>query len=313
MNHHTVAGNSDQPGEGNSLFPVFLKLDRLSLLIIGGGHLAIKKLQAVLQNCPNARIRIVAPEIADEIRALASGYANISLLERSYEPDDMNDSDIVINSVKDQLICEQVRQDAKQKGKLVNASHAPDQCDFFLPSIVQNGSFKVAISTNGRSPAVASRLNEVIGELIAKEQRNADEENELLYDNDDFENGNQLPAPVNGTTTGSALMDDDVVDPDTGIADEQPAKKRWKKIAAYSTAAFALMLIGHFIFSYIIPLGYISERVADYYPELDKNFHWMVLAGFTAQLVDGALGMGYGVTSAAILLSTGNQPRGYQR
>jgi uncharacterized membrane protein YfcA len=67
---------------------------------------------------------------------------------------------------------------------------------------------------------------------------------------------------------------------------------------------FALMLIGHFIFSYV-PLQEMATGAADYYKTLDKNFHWMVLAGFLAQLVDGALGMGYGVTSATILLSAG--------
>ena len=89
---------------------------------------------------------------------------------------------------------------------------------------------------------------------------------------------------------------------------EKPAQRHWKKIAAYSVAVFALMLVGHFIFTYIIPIRYFYTQAAVYYQTLDPNFHWMVLAGFIAQLVDGALGMGYGVTSAAILLSTGINP-----
>jgi siroheme synthase-like protein len=82
---------------------------------------------------------------------------------------------------------------------------------------------------------------------------------------------------------------------------------RWKKIAAYSVTAFALMLIGHLIFSYF-PLREIKDTSIGWYLSLDKNFPWMVLAGFLAQLVDGALGMGYGLTSATILLSTGINP-----
>jgi uncharacterized membrane protein YfcA len=78
----------------------------------------------------------------------------------------------------------------------------------------------------------------------------------------------------------------------------------WRKVATYSVSVFALMLIGHFIFSYV-PLQEMATGATDYYKTLDKNFHWMVLAGFLAQLVDGALGMGYGVTSATILLSAG--------
>jgi len=82
---------------------------------------------------------------------------------------------------------------------------------------------------------------------------------------------------------------------------------RWKKIATYSLTAFALMMIGHFIFSYL-PLKEMADGTVEWYQTLDKNFHWMVLAGFLAQLVDGALGMGYGVTSATILLSVGLNP-----
>jgi uncharacterized membrane protein YfcA len=64
------------------------------------------------------------------------------------------------------------------------------------------------------------------------------------------------------------------------------------------------MLVGHFILSYV-PVKGIADSTVEWYGTLDKNFHWMVLAGFLAQLVDGALGMGYGVTSATILLSAG--------
>lgn len=67
------------------------------------------------------------------------------------------------------------------------------------------------------------------------------------------------------------------------------------------------MLIGHFIFSYI-SFGAIAESTIDWYRGLDKNFHWMVLAGFLAQMVDGATSMGYGVTSAIVLMSANVSP-----
>jgi uncharacterized membrane protein YfcA len=64
------------------------------------------------------------------------------------------------------------------------------------------------------------------------------------------------------------------------------------------------MLVGHFIFSYV-PFREIGDESLKIYHSLDSNFPLMVLAGFIAQLVDGALGMGYGVTSTTILLSSG--------
>jgi len=80
-----------------------------------------------------------------------------------------------------------------------------------------------------------------------------------------------------------------------------------KKIAQWCLISFALLLIGYFIFTYL-PFKHLAGKTIDFYQTLDKNFLWMVLAGFLAQLVDGALGMGYGVTSASILLSTGISP-----
>src|SRR5690606_38130724 len=81
----------------------------------------------------------------------------------------------------------------------------------------------------------------------------------------------------------------------------------WQKLATYSLLAFAFMLIGHFIFSYL-PVNDIADGTVGFYNILDKNFHWILLAAFLAQLTDGAFVMVYGVTSATILLSTGVHP-----
>jgi uncharacterized membrane protein YfcA len=80
-----------------------------------------------------------------------------------------------------------------------------------------------------------------------------------------------------------------------------------KRIASRSVGIFGVMLIGHFIFSYI-PLNNIAISIRDFAGTLDRQFPIMLAAGFFAQLVDGALGMGYGVTSATILLSAGVNP-----
>ncbi|MCH5600831.1 sulfite exporter TauE/SafE family protein [Niabella ginsengisoli] len=80
-----------------------------------------------------------------------------------------------------------------------------------------------------------------------------------------------------------------------------------KRIATYALAAFGFMLIGHLIFSYW-PFDAIKEQAVTLYNSLGQSFLIMLAAGFVAQLVDGALGMGYGVTSATILLSAGVNP-----
>src|SRR5688572_6721422 len=107
---------------GNQLFPIFLKLDQLSLLIVGGGYVGFEKLNAILQNSPEANITIVATNISDEIKSLAENHPKILLIERPYESTDVDDVDLVFAAVNDREVSEQVSIDANEKGKLVNAA-----------------------------------------------------------------------------------------------------------------------------------------------------------------------------------------------
>src|SRR5688572_6754053 len=91
------------------------------------------------------------------------------------------------------------------------------------------------------------------------------------------------------------------------ILDTAENKYNWKRIASLCVIGFGLMLAGYFLFSYL-PIRDVAGNTYKWYQALDKAFLLMLLAGFMAQLVDGALGMGYGVTSATILLSAGVNP-----
>lgn len=86
--------------------------------------------------------------------------------------------------------------------------------------------------------------------------------------------------------------------------EEGPGEKYWNKFMIVSLILFALLLICAFILSYF-SLKEINKGFIYLYDSVDANFMVMLLAGFMAQLVDGALGMGYGLTSATILLSSG--------
>ena len=159
----------ETPVDGNRLFPVFLKLEQLSLLIVGGGYVGMEKLSVVLQNSPGGKIKIVATQISDAIKELVAGRNNIQLIERAYEATDVDDADIVIAAVNDVTVSAAVSKDAKAKGKLINAADKPDLCDFYLGSIVQKGNLKIAISTNGKSPTIAKRVKEVLNETLPDE------------------------------------------------------------------------------------------------------------------------------------------------
>ena len=89
--------------------------------------------------------------------------------EWRFQPADLNDKDVVIVAVNDKSVSNYVRVLAKEKKILVNVADTPDQCDFYLGSIVTKGNLKLAISTNGKSPTVAKRLKEVFHELLPDE------------------------------------------------------------------------------------------------------------------------------------------------
>lgn len=275
----------------NHLFPVFLKLEQLHVLLVGAGNVGLEKLTALVGNAPATRITIIAERVLDEVRQLAAAHERITIAQRAFEPADLEEKDLVMVAIDDKQTSEYIRVLANEKKLLVNVADTPAQCDFYLGSVVQKGNLKIAISTNGKSPTAAKRLREVFQEAIPSSVE------ELI--NNLHEIRNQL----NGDFTSKVNRLNEITRPlvETTVAKRE---KKWRKIATYSVAAFGLMLVGHFVLSYL-PVGQLADSTITWYHTLDKNFHWILLAGFLAQMVDGALGMGYGVTSATILLSAG--------
>ena len=93
----------------------------------------------------------------------------MKLIERAFEPDDLEEKEIVIVAVNDKSISNYIRVLSKQKKLLVNVADTPELCDFYLGSIVDKGNLKIAISTNGKSPTIAKRMREQLTELIPDE------------------------------------------------------------------------------------------------------------------------------------------------
>lgn len=276
----------------NQLFPVFLKLENLRVLLVGGGNVALEKLQALLNNSPTAHVTIVSPEIKQEIAELKKNYSRCSIKQQCFSEDDLADTDIVICATNNKELHQRIKRLAKEKGLLVNVADTPELCDFYLGSIVQKGNLKIAISTNGKSPSAAKRIKEVLNDALPAQ---LDDVIENLYTVRNRLNGNfeEKVRRMNEITKT--------------LVEETDKNERWKKIATRSLLAFGFMLTGYFVFSYL-PLKQMADGTVSWYHTLDSSFPVMILAGFIAQLVDGALGMGYGVTSATILLSAGISP-----
>jgi precorrin-2 dehydrogenase / sirohydrochlorin ferrochelatase len=153
----------------NNLFPVFLKLEHLSMLVVGGGAVGLEKTKAVLDNSPLADVTLVAPEIRPEIVALKADHPRLTLVYAPYDMSYMAHKDLVIAATCIKDLNLQVRADAKWNKILVNVADTPELCDFYLSSIVRKGNLKIAISTNGKSPTMAKRIREVLEDAIPEE------------------------------------------------------------------------------------------------------------------------------------------------
>lgn len=150
----------------NHLFPIFLKLEDLNLLIVGGGAVGLEKLSAVLSNSPNAKVTLVAPEIRTEITELSKSYPFVDLVNREYSINDLQDRDLVIAATSIKELNAKVQKDCKQRKILVNVADTPAICDFYLSSVVKKGDLKIAISTNGKSPTFAKRIREMLEDVL---------------------------------------------------------------------------------------------------------------------------------------------------
>ena len=152
--------------ERNDLFPVFLKLENLETLIVGGGHVGLEKLTALLKSSPGARITLIGRNIHEDIVALARSFPLVKLFERNFRLWDLWDKDLVILATDDRRLHESIRSFSRSRNLLINVADTPDLCDFYLGSVVTKGNLKIGISTNGKSPTMAKRLREYFEESL---------------------------------------------------------------------------------------------------------------------------------------------------
>jgi precorrin-2 dehydrogenase/sirohydrochlorin ferrochelatase len=146
-----------------SLFPMFLKLEGRSCLVVGAGAIAASKILSLLES--GARVTVVAPWASDELRKLA-GDGKFRWLARAYEDRDLDGVFLVIAATSDGTVNRAVFLESQRLGILCNAVDDPPHCDFYFPAVVRRGDLQIAISTAGQSPALAQRLRRELEEVF---------------------------------------------------------------------------------------------------------------------------------------------------
>lgn len=152
--------------EKNELFPVFLKIKELKILLVGAGNVGAEKLNALLNNCPEASITVVADRISDSVSRLAVNHWNVRLIQRKFMITDIEKKDLVFLATDNITLHKNIVKETRKRQILSNVADTPDLCDFYLGSIVRKGNLKIGISTNGKSPTMAKRMREFLDEII---------------------------------------------------------------------------------------------------------------------------------------------------
>ena len=151
--------------ERNELYPVFLKVNVLNILIVGGGNVAEEKLTFLLKSSPNAMVEMISPMYRPDTIALAKQH-NVIMHKGKYRKKYLRKKHLVVATTDVPKVNEKVHADCRKRAILVNVADNPPYCDFYMGGIVTKGNVKVAISTNGKSPTTAKRLRQFFEDVI---------------------------------------------------------------------------------------------------------------------------------------------------
>jgi precorrin-2 dehydrogenase / sirohydrochlorin ferrochelatase len=155
-------------GERKTLkyYPIFLDIKDKKCVIIGGGEVAARKAERLL-DC-GAKIFVISPRLTPALAALKEKDL-ISHIASEYSGNLIQSAALIIGATDDEKTNARISHDARDKGIPVNIVDDPKRCDFILPSLVQRGDLAIAIGTGGKSPALARHLREELEAKYGKE------------------------------------------------------------------------------------------------------------------------------------------------
>jgi siroheme synthase-like protein len=281
-----IIQDNKTPGN-NQLFPVFIKLNELHTVLIGAGNIGLEKLTAIVNNSQLATVTIIARTFSPEVHTLAAQFNGVKILQKTFEDTDLDNANLVIAATNDNALNEYIVKAAHERNLLVNIADKPALCDFYLGSIVQKGDLKLAISTNGKSPTVAKRIKEVLNDSIPNE----------------IDDTLQQIAALRQTLTGDFAYKVKKLNEVTSVLVGKKEENNNKGLIWLIWCA-VILAIGIAITSF-----WLKEPAFKLYIQhINPLFYYFLGAGFLFALIDGAIGMSYGVTSTSFSLTMGIPP-----
>ena len=147
-------------------YPVFLDIAGKLVVVIGGGEVALRKVEVLLD--AGARVTVVSPALHEGLRTLATA-GRVNHIGRTYQPGDVEGYALAFVGTDDRSANEAVAREGKERGVWVNAVDDPPNCDFIMPGVVSRGGLIIAVSTSGGSPAMARKMREELEAFLTED------------------------------------------------------------------------------------------------------------------------------------------------
>lgn len=147
-------------------YPIFLELGSRRVVVIGGGAVAVRKVQTLL--AAGARVVVVAERIDDMLTALCRN-TDVELIKSKYSKNYLAGALLAIAATNNHPLNKQIYKDCQELEVLCNVVDVPELCDFFVPAVVKRGDLQIAIGTEGRCPAYAGHLRKKLEGIFTKQ------------------------------------------------------------------------------------------------------------------------------------------------
>ena len=146
-------------------FPLFVSLSEKTVTVVGAGKIASRRIKVLLEY--GARIRVIAPQICAEIRALSG---SLEIIEREYEGGDVSGSFMVIAAADSREVNHKAGADAKAEGIHVSVADSREECSFYFPAVIRKGSISIGLVSDGSDHAAAARTAGELREYLQANQ-----------------------------------------------------------------------------------------------------------------------------------------------
>jgi siroheme synthase-like protein len=147
-----------------TFLPIGINISGKTLLIIGGGRVALHKAKILLRFTDN--IKVVSQEFIEGFDSLP-----LTLLKQTYSAETLEGAFLVYACTDDSAVNARIRSDGAARGLLVSVCDNPKQCDFISPAIHREGHFTVAVSSDGRDVRRSIAIRDRIAAMLQKPDR----------------------------------------------------------------------------------------------------------------------------------------------